>query len=119
MSPLALFLQADIVVEIVMAGLVLASVWTWTIILGQWQRMRRARRESDRFERDFWKSGDIDSFQESRGRDDLPSARVLAAGVAEWRRSTAGRNVDREGTRARLAGAIDSARAAASAQLAS
>jgi biopolymer transport protein TolQ len=32
MSPLNLFLHADIVVKIVMLGLLLASVWTWSII---------------------------------------------------------------------------------------
>ena len=41
MSPVALFLQADIVVKMVMVGLLLASIWTWTIIVGQWLRMRR------------------------------------------------------------------------------
>ena len=119
MSPIALFLQADIVVKIVMVGLLLASIWTWTIILAQWVRLRRVRRENERFERDFWKAEDIDGFYESRGRDDLPSAKVLAAGVSEWRRSTAGRRVDREGTRSRLAVAMHSAVAAETDKLAS
>jgi biopolymer transport protein TolQ len=119
MSPIALFLQADIVVKVVMVGLLLASVWTWTIIVAQWQRQRRARRENARFEREFWKSEDIDSFYESRGREDLPSARVLAAGIAEWRRSTDGRPVDRDGTRARLAVAMASAVIAETDRLAS
>jgi biopolymer transport protein TolQ len=109
MSPVTLFLQADIVVKLVMVGLLLASVWTWTIIVGQWLRMRRARRENESFERDFWKAEDIDSFYESRGKGDFSSAKVLAAGVSEWRRSTAGRKVDREGTRARLAVAMAAA----------
>ena len=109
MSPVALFLQADIVVKAVMVGLILASIWTWTIIVGQWLKMRRANRENERFEREFWKAEDIDSFYEARGREELPSARVLAAGVAEWRRSTAGKKVDRDGTRARLAVAMSSA----------
>jgi biopolymer transport protein TolQ len=109
MSPIALFMRADTVVEIVMAGLILASIWTWTIIVGQWLRMRRVGRDNDRFEREFWKSEDIDSFYETRGKGELPSAKVLAAGIAEWRRSTTGRNVDREGTRARLAIALASA----------
>ena len=34
MSPLALFMQADIVVKVVMVGLLAASVWTWAIIVG-------------------------------------------------------------------------------------
>ena len=119
MSPLALFLQADIVVKVVMVGLVLASIWTWTIIVGQWIRMRRVSRDNDRFERDFWKSEDIDSFYEARGKGELPSAKVLAAGIAEWRRSTNGRNVDREGTRARLMIAMASAVGAETDKLAS
>ncbi|HST37001.1 MAG TPA: protein TolQ [Allosphingosinicella sp.] len=118
MSPLTLFLQADIVVKGVMIGLVLASVWTWAIIVGQWARMRRVYRENERFERDFWKAEDIDSFYESRGKGELPSAKVLAAGVAEWRRSTSGRAVDRDGTRQRLAIAMHSAVAAETDRLA-
>jgi biopolymer transport protein TolQ len=109
MNPIVLFMQADIVVKIVIIGLSLASVATWAIILAQWWRLRRIRGESDRFERDFWKSEDIDSFYEARGRGELPSAKVLAAGLAEWRRSTAGASVDREGTRSRLAVAMHSA----------
>ena len=35
LSPVALFLHADIVVKIVMIGLLLASLWTWTIIFGR------------------------------------------------------------------------------------
>ena len=109
MSPIALFMQADIVVKSVMIGLVLASIWTWAIIVGQWLKMRRSVREGERFERDFWKSEDIDAFYEERGRSELPAAKVLAAGIAEWRRSTAGAKVDREGTRSRLAVAMHSA----------
>ena len=118
MSPIALFLQADIVVKVVMVGLLLASIWTWTIIVVQWARMRRIRRENDRFEREFWKAEDIDSYYEARGKGDLPSAKVLAAGVAEWRRSTAGKRVDREGTRSRLAVAMGAAVAAETDKLA-
>ena len=110
MSPVALFLEADIVVKVVMVGLLLASIWTWAIIVAQWWKMRTLVRENERFERDFWKSDDIDRFHEARGKSEIPSARVLAAGIAEWRRSTNGRGkVDREGTRSRLAVALGAA----------
>ena len=36
LSPLALFLQADIVVKLVMLGLLAASIWTWAIIVSHW-----------------------------------------------------------------------------------
>jgi biopolymer transport protein TolQ len=109
MSPVALFLQADIVVKAVIVGLLLASIWTWAIIVGHALRLNRASRGSREFERDFWKADDIDRFYETRGQSDLPSARVLAAGIAEWRRSTGGKVVDREGTRSRLALVMHSA----------
>ena len=119
MSPIALFLQADIVVKVVMAGLLLASIWTWAIIVAHWARMRRLGRDNERFERDFWKSEDIDGFYEAQRGSDLPSAKVLAAGIAEWRRSTAGKAIDRDGTRSRLAVALHSAVAAETDRLAS
>jgi biopolymer transport protein TolQ len=114
-----LFRDANLPVQIVMVLLLLASVWTWAIIASHWAKMRRVNRENDRFERDFWKSDDIDGFYEARGRGDLPSAKILAAGIAEWRRSTTGRNLDRDGTRDRLAVALHSAVASETDRLAS
>ena len=102
LSPVTLFLNADMVVKVVMVGLVLASIWTWAIIIGHGFRVRRLTRQSDQFERDFWAAEDIDRFHEAFGKGD---------------RSTAGRQVDREGTRARLATAMAAAIAAEMDQL--
>ncbi len=109
LSPVALFLQADIVVKIVMVGLLLASIWTWAIIIAFAFKIGRARRRGERFERDFWKAEDIDAFHRIEGDSDLAVARVFSAGVAEWRRSTVGHAIDREGTRERLATAMGAA----------
>ncbi|MEN2791065.1 protein TolQ [Sphingomonas oligophenolica] len=98
-----------IVVLVVMGGLLLASVWSWAIIVSFWYRIGRTRSRIDRFERDFWKAEDIDAFHRIEGESDLPVARVFSAGVREWRRSTAAGTVDREGTRERLATAMGSA----------
>jgi biopolymer transport protein TolQ len=92
-----------------MIGLLLASVWTWAIIIAHFMKVRRITRLNDGFEREFAKADDIDRFYEQRGREELPSAKIFAAGIAEWRRSTGGARVDREGTRARLAQAMHSA----------
>jgi biopolymer transport protein TolQ len=64
--------------------------------------LRRVGRANDRFERDLWKAEDLDRFHNARATEDLPSARVFGAGIAEWRRSTVGKSLDREGTRSRL-----------------
>ena len=103
LSPVALFLQADVVVKVVMAGLLLASVWTWAIIFASWRRYARVRRDMAQFEQDFWKADDIDAFHKAQGSRELPTARVFAAGLAEWRHSTAGGAIDKGGTRERLA----------------
>ena len=109
MSPIALFMQADIVVKAVMIGLLLASIWTWTIIISQARRIQRAVRDGERFEKEFWNAEDIDRFYDKRGGEDLPSAKVFTAGLVEWRRSTGGKSVDKDGTRSRLAMAMHSA----------
>jgi biopolymer transport protein TolQ len=110
-SPLALFIQADWIVKSVMIGLLLASVWVWAIIIGTGRQLARVRRETEQFERDFWKAGDVDSFSQDAVTRDLPAGRVLAAGLAEWRRSTSRPVVDRAGVRERLAMALDSSAA--------
>jgi biopolymer transport protein TolQ len=111
LSPVALFLQADWVVKFVMGGLLLASIWTWALIIAFWRRIGRTRKGMVRFERDFWKAEDIDAFYKTEGENDLPSARVFAAGVTEWRRSTAGGTIDKNGTRERLATTMGAATA--------
>jgi biopolymer transport protein TolQ len=118
MSPVALFMQADLVVKSVMIGLILASIWTWAIIIAQWLKMRRIRRANERFEQDFWKTDDIDKFYEARGREELPASKVFAAGIGEWRRSTSGTRIDKDGTRSRLSVAMHSAVSAEVDQLA-
>ena len=109
LNPVALFLHADIVVQIVMGGLVLASVWVWTIILGFSLRMMSVAKKCDRYEEEFWDARDIDAFQKEQKGKDIPSARVVSAALAEWRRSTAGKSIDREGTRQRLTVAMEDA----------
>ena len=117
-SPVQLFLQADWVVKAVIIGLALSSIWAWTIIFSFMTKMARINKESDKFERDFWASADIDGFSASHGKSTLPVAKVFSAGVAEWRRSTNGKTIDRAGTRERLATAMDATIAAETDKLA-
>ncbi|EGD57947.1 MotA/TolQ/ExbB proton channel [Novosphingobium nitrogenifigens DSM 19370] len=109
LNPVELFLHADIVVQIVMGGLVLASVWVWTIIVGFMVRMTLVRSRCRKYEDGFWSARDIDAYQKSHEDQDIPSARVVSAALAEWRRSTSGKSIDREGTRQRLSMAMESA----------
>ena len=109
MSPLNLFLQADVVVKIVMIGLLLASIWTWAIIFTHSIRLKQINRQTEKYERDFWATSDIDAFHSSRRNDRLPIAAVMSAAMDEWRRSTKTAQVDRAGTRERLASRMNAA----------
>jgi biopolymer transport protein TolQ len=112
MSPLNLFMQADIVVKIVMVGLLLASVWTWAIIFTHAIRLKRVNRQTDAFEKDFWAAKDIDAFHARHSEKNLPIAVVMSAAMDEWSRSTRTATVDRAGTRERLASRMNAAVAA-------
>jgi biopolymer transport protein TolQ len=117
-SPIQLFLDADLVVKAVIIGLALASIWVWTIIVSFVLKIRGINNQSEAFEREFWRTEDVDGYFKQHGKSDLPIAKVFAAGLAEWRRSTAVKTPDRQGTRERLATAMDSAIAAESEKLA-
>lgn len=113
MSPVALFLQADWVVKGVMILLLVASIWTWAIIVAAALKIGGASKRSDAFERAFWKAEDVDGFAREHRENDTPSAKVFGAGLAEWRQSTRNRaKIDREGTRTRLSTALSAAVAA-------
>lgn len=108
LDPLELFLMADIVVQAVMAGLVLASVWVWAVIVAFPLRMGGVRKRCDAYEADFWKARDFEAFQAERGKGDVPVAKVAAAALGEWRRSISAKALDRDGLRQRLATVMDS-----------
>eukprot|EP01037_Dinobryon_pediforme_P007763 gene7763-7829_t len=109
LNPVELFLHADIVVQVVMGALGLASVWVWMIVIGFTVRMGLIGRRCRKYEEGFWTARDLDAYQKEQGTRDIPTARVVAAALAEWRRSTSGKTIDRDGTRQRLAAAMDSA----------
>jgi len=109
LSPVALFLQADIIVKAVMIGLLLASIYVWAVIFTHGRSVSKLMRASENFERDFWRADNIDKFFDKNSGEELPSAKVLAAGISEWRRSTKSKTIDRDGTRERLGIAMNSA----------
>lgn len=102
LNPVRLFLEADIVVQAVILGLVIASIWVWAIIVAFAMRMGGLRQRCDAYESDFWNARDFEAFHAERGRGDVPVAKVAAAALAEWRRSGKTRKVEGEGLRERL-----------------
>ncbi len=87
-SLIALFLRAHIVVKLVMAGLVLASVGCWAIVFEKFMVMRKARRASDKFEKLFWSGQSLDDLFLTLGpRNNQAMAAMFMAAMREWKRS--------------------------------
>ena len=90
-SFIELFMQASPTVQFVMGGLLLASVWSWAIIIEKLIAFRRARIEADRFEQTFWSGQSLDELYNglSRGRT-ITMAALFVAAMREWKRSVEG-----------------------------
>ena len=87
-SLLALFLQAHIIVKVVIIGLMLASVWSWAIIVDKVLLYGRVRRQMDRFEKVFWSGASLEELYRSQsGHTPTAMASVFVAAMREWKRS--------------------------------
>ena len=87
-SILALFARATLIVKIVMILLIVASFWSWAIIIQKFIGFRVVRRASMAFDKAFWSGEPLDELFEKMGPDPAgPSERIFAAGMLEWRRS--------------------------------
>jgi biopolymer transport protein TolQ len=85
-SALAIFMRGDFVVKGVLIGLLLASLWSWTVIIDKLFRFAALSRQADEFE-DQVSSGrsleDVAAEAGDRPRQALP--RMLQAALKEWR----------------------------------
>jgi biopolymer transport protein TolQ len=86
MSILSLVLNASLLVQAVMAGLVAISIASWTVIFRKYFQIRAARAATNHFESEFWRGTDLNSLLESietqRGNPG-PLARIFEAGLRE------------------------------------
>ncbi len=74
-----LVLKASLVVQIVMALLILTSMYSWTVILYKRSILKRARKELLQFERRFWSGTDLSELfkQISARRDKLSGMEAI------------------------------------------
>jgi biopolymer transport protein TolQ len=82
-----LIMQASLVVKVVMGILTYVSVMSWYWIFRKWFQIRDARQKTDRFERDFWSGGDLNSLYQSAVNDRHHSGaleRIFEAGFREF-----------------------------------
>ena len=98
LDPVELFLQADIIVQAVMVGLLLASVWVWTIIVSFSMRIGALGKKSRAYEAEFWEQRDREALLTKQVRKDIPSARIAGAGLDERIRFVGGTGEDQLAT---------------------
>jgi biopolymer transport protein TolQ len=85
------FLRADIVVKTVMVLLLLASLWSWAIIINKWLALGSLKRKAAKFEKTFWSGQSLDElYQQFAARNDHPMAAMFVAALREWRRAFEG-----------------------------
>ncbi|GBQ90384.1 ExbB/TolQ/MotA proton channel family protein [Acetobacter nitrogenifigens DSM 23921 = NBRC 105050] len=83
-----LFMQASLVVKLVMIGLIVCSVWVWAIVFDKIVTLRRINQQATTFEDKFWSGGSLDDLYEAEGAKPAhPLAAVFGAAMGEWRRS--------------------------------
>ncbi|MCA3252596.1 MAG: protein TolQ [Pseudomonadota bacterium] len=87
MSITALVLQASFVVQLVMAGLLLTSLASWTVIFGKLFGLRRVRAGNDEFEREFWSGRSLTEMNQAiaaKTAGTAPLERIFASGMREF-----------------------------------
>lgn len=82
------FLRAGVIVKTVMVLLMLASLWSWAIIINKWIVLGRLKRKAARFEKVFWSGQSLDElYQQFGAHNDHPMTAVFVAAMREWRRA--------------------------------
>ena len=85
-SIFTLVIHASFVVQLVMAGLLVASLASWTVIFSKLFGLKRTRSDNEVFERDFWAGKNINElYAEALKRTDgSPMERIFASGMREF-----------------------------------
>jgi biopolymer transport protein TolQ len=86
LSFLTLVLHASVVVQGIMLLLAGASLWSWWQIFLKMFQLRRTSNETDRFEDEFWKGGDLNELYQraSQARVGGGMEHIFTAGFREF-----------------------------------
>jgi biopolymer transport protein TolQ len=78
--------QASIVVQAVLLLLVALSLWSWWQIFLKLFQLKRTTKDTDAFEDDFWKGGDLDQLfgRSSQSRTGAGLEHIFTAGMREF-----------------------------------
>lgn len=87
LSLLDMVLGATLMVQLVLAILVIASILSWTLIFDRARMLRKATLAADDFERRFWSGGDLSSLYRDLNQDEKTLtglAAIFRSGFKEY-----------------------------------
>tara|TARA_B100001287_G_scaffold275040_1_gene281735 strand:- start:370 stop:1080 length:711 start_codon:yes stop_codon:yes gene_type:complete len=87
-SMFGLFMQADIVVKSVIIILIIASIYSWNVIVSKILRMRQLKKLEKEFEEIFWSGNSFEDIYESLNFNKTdPKSKIFCAAILEWKKS--------------------------------
>ncbi|MEM6422555.1 MAG: hypothetical protein AAF698_08195, partial [Pseudomonadota bacterium] len=102
-SAIGLFMLATPTVKAVIIMLIVASFWSWAIMVAKFVHFGRVKRAIAKFETAFWSGVSLEELHEQVGTDPkTPIERVFSAGMTEWNRSLMPGTGVLPGTQARI-----------------
>lgn len=86
LSIFTLVLQASLIVQIVMAGLLIVSLASWSAIFAKIVSLRKVRAGNDNFEREFWAGKSLNDLYADAAQkaSSSPMERIFASGMREF-----------------------------------
>jgi biopolymer transport protein TolQ len=86
LSIISLIMGASWVVQLVVAGLLLVSLASWSVIFAKLAGLARVRGRNDQFEQEFWSGKNLNDLYQNAGTklDSSPMERLFASGMREF-----------------------------------
>ena len=98
-----LVLQADTIVKIVMLILLIASIWSWSIIIEKTKKFFILKKQAETFEEAFWSGESLEKlYKEEEENPKHPLTTVFVAGMYEWTRASDSNSLSNEKIQAGL-----------------
>jgi len=87
-SMFGLFMQADFVVKSVIIILIIASLYSWNVIVSKILRMRQLKKLEKEFEDIFWSGNSFEDLYETLNFNKTdPKSKIFCAAILEWKKS--------------------------------
>ena len=93
-SLLSLFLRADLVVKLVIIILIVASIYSWAVIVEKLVRIKKLKQLENEFDEIFWSGNSFEDLYEtfSYNQND-PKSKIFCSAMSEWKKSSKKRDI--------------------------